>query len=611
MKSMRTKLSAIASGVALGVATMAAASAASAADQPALASAGPKSGAVFTGGATINGGASYLSTVPAADAVNLVAKIAPASADVGQTGSLVAVLDVPGVGQFNLLSGGIWVPFDASNVMPFATKTLTASEDITVLNGLIGADTNLTGLTLTAYVGYYTGGDLSTLTYTSSGAKVTIAEAPAAGCPAGTTANTVVSSFEGKPVCNIPTGAPITSDLHLTANNTYFFSGTVFIGDNTINTPDAEKVKLTIDAGTKILSEGNQSALVISRAGKIFANGTPTKPIIMTSAQDDGSLDAANARGLWGGLTLSGSAQINSQSGLADGEGSTGEYGGGANPNNEDSSGALTYVQIKYAGFPITAEDELNTLSLQAVGSGTIIDYLQAHNGADDGIEFYGGAVNAKHLVLTGNDDDATDWTLGWSGKLQHVIVDQTTSGDNCIEADNLSSNPTASPRSIPTISNYTCILSSGMKSNGHAYELKAGTGGNLSNMVIGGALDSSEGCIVMSTEATFTQSGDSIATLNGTLTLENSLVTSACAASVNGTGPAWTAAEWFAAQANTAGGTVDLGGPYGWANGSSINAAAHSIPSDSFFDQVDYIGAVKDESSDWTEGWVFTGYKN
>lgn len=610
MKSMRTKLSAIASGVALGVATMAATSAVSAADQPALAATGPKSGAVFTGGATINGGASFLTTVPAADAVDIVASIKPASTDVGQTGSLVAVLNVPGVGQFNLLSGGIWVPLDTANVMPFATKTLSATEEVTIVDDLIGADTNLTGLTLTAYVGYYTGNDLSTLTYTSAGAQVAIAEAPAAGCPTGTTANALVGTFEGKPVCDIPSGDPITTDLHLTANNIYFFNGTVFIGDNTIHTADADKVSLTIDAGTKILSEGSQSALVISRAGKIYANGTATKPIIMTSAQDDGTLDARNARGLWGGLTISGSAQLNSQSGLADGEGSTGEYGGGTSPNNADSSGALTYVQIKYAGFPITQDDELNTLALQGVGSGTIIDYVQAHNGADDGVEFYGGAVNAKHLVLTGNDDDAVDWTLGWSGKLQHVIVDQTTSGDNCIEADNLSSNPTATPRSIPTVSNFTCILSEGMKSNGHAFELKAGTGGNISNVVIGGTLDSTEGCVLIANEDTFTQSGASIATLNGTLTLENTLVTAACAAAMSGDGPAWTAAEWFAAQTSSASGSVDLGGPYSWANGTAINAATHSIPSDSFFDQVDYIGAVKDESSDWTEGWTFTGYQ-
>ncbi|MFN3162633.1 MAG: hypothetical protein ACE37N_03925 [Pseudohongiellaceae bacterium] len=605
MKSMRTKLSAIASGVALGVASMAV----TAADQPQLAATGPKAGAVFTGGATINGGASFLSTVPAADAVDLVATISPAAGDVGQSGSLVAVLDVPGVGLFNLLSGGIWVPFDGSTILPFATKTLSSSESVEVLDGLIGADTNLTGLTLTAYVGYYTGGDVSNITYTSAGAKVTISPAPAAGCPAGTAANTAVPTFEGKPVCNIPTGT-VTEDMHLTANNTYFFNGSVFFGDNTVNTPDADKVVLTIDAGTKILSEGSQSALVITRAGKIFANGTAAKPIVMTTSQDDGSLDAANARGLWGGLVLSGSAQLNSASGFSDGEGSTGEYGGGTNFNNADSSGALTYLQLKYAGFPITQDDELNTLSLQGVGSGTIIDYVQAHNGADDGVEFYGGAVNAKHLLLTGNDDDSIDWTLGWSGKVQHVIVEKTTGGDNCIEADNLSSGPTNTPRSQPTVSNLTCITSTGQSAAGHAFELKAGTGGNLSNVVVGGNLESTEGCVFIANEATFTQSGASIAALNGTLTLENTRVTDACGANLGGEGPAWTTAEWFAAQAGTSAGTVDLGGPYGWANGTAINAVPHSIPSDSFFDQVDYIGAVKDESSDWTESWSFTGYQ-
>jgi hypothetical protein len=56
--------------------------------------------------------------------------------------------------------------------------------------------------------------------------------------------------------------------------------------------------------------------------------------------------------------------------------------------------------------------------------------------------------------------------------------------------------------------------------------------------------------------------------------------------------------------------GEVDLGGKNGWANGSTLNAIPANIPSDSFFDQVDYIGAVKDDSSDWTEGWSFTGYK-
>ena len=598
MKATKTKLSAIASGVAMAIAS----AATQAAQPPAYSLTGPKTGAEILIGGTLNNRASYQAVMPAADSFDIVATIKPEAADVGKSGSLVVALEVEGVGTFNLLSGGIWVPLDLNNVQAYKTKTLTASEDITIIDNFIGTDTNLTGASLKAYVGYYTGGDISNITYNTTAASVAIATTPS-GCPAGTTENS--ATFEGKPVCNLPVGSPITTDMHLTANNSYFMNGTVFVGENDLNTPDAEKVKLTIDSGTKIISEGGQSALVINRGGKIFANGSAAKPIIMTSSQDDGTLDVLNARGLWGGLTLNGSATQNTANGFGQGEGSTGEYGGGSSPNDDDSSGAITYLQVKYAGFPITSENELNTISLQGVGRGTILDYIHSHNGADDGIEFYGGTVDAKHILITGQEDDALDWTNGWTGRLQHVVVKNTTSGDNCIEADNLGSNPTASPRSNPKISNLTCVTSLTQKSNGHAFELKAGTGMQLFNSVIGGELSSSEGCILIAGNETFTQSGTSAATLNGTLRMENSFITAACAAALSGSGT-FTAAEWFAAQAGSVSGTVDLGGPNGWTNGSAVNARTPNVPSDAFFDQVDHIGGVKDDTSDWTKGWSF-----
>lgn len=602
MNFKRSKLSLISSGIALGLAAMTA----QAADQPSLTAGGAQPTAMFSGGATINGGASFLTSVPASEPADLVATIKPAAADVGKMGGLVVILDVPGIGFFNLLSGGIWVPADLTNIQPYSTKMLSASEEVTILDDLIGADTNLAGLTLSAYVGYYTGGDLATLTFSSTPAAMAIATPPAAGCPTGTTLSAGIT-FEGKPVCNLPTGTPITQNMHLTANNSYFFSGTMFVGNNTVNTPDAEKVSLTIDPGVKILSEGGQSALVINRGGKIFANGTAAKPIVMTTAQDPASIDPLNARGLWGGLTINGSATLNSSSGFDDGEGSTGQYGGGTSPNDADSSGAITYLQVLYAGFPITADDELNTISLQGVGSGTIIDYVHSHNGADDGIEFYGGTVNAKHVLITGHDDDALDWTTGWSGKMQHVLVKSTTSGDNCIEADNLGANPLATPRSQPVISNLTCITSAGQVTSGHAFELKAGTGMNLSNSVIFGArpANPTEGCIRIDGEATFSQSGASAAALNGTLTMEHSRIPTACAADLQGAGT-FTTAEWFAAQTGSSAGAVELGGPDGWTNGLFVNAVSPVIPADAFFDKVDYIGAVKDDSTDWTKGWTF-----
>lgn len=606
MISNRIKLRAIASGVALGIAAMSA----QAATPPTLPTAGSQTQAVFTGGATINGGASYLSTVPAADAADLIVNIQPAPANVGQSGSIVVIASIPGMGLFMKLSGGIWIPWTAADpVQPAITKTLTADEQVKVLDGLIGSDTNLAGMTIQAFVGYYTGGDISNLTYTSAPASITIANAPAAGCPVNTTLLSG-TTFAGKPVCQLSGASRITTDTHLTANNSYFINGTVFVGSNT-PTENANKVKLTIDAGTTLFAPEGVNTLVIDRGGKIYANGSATKPIIMTSEVDVTGVDALNTRGKWGGLVINGRAQLNTQSGFDEGEGSTGQYGGGTTPVNTDDSGAVTYVQIKYAGFPITSENELNSIALQGVGSGTILDYIQVHNGADDAIEFYGGTVNAKHLLLTGTDDDALDWTTGYVGKLQHILIKQTSSGDNCVEADNLGSNPVATPRSIPTVSNLTCIGSSGVKSSGHAFELKAGTGMLMSNSIIGGTFPTGgEGCMLISGAQTFTNSGASIATLNGTLVMRDSLITTACAADLKeGSGAPWTTSNWYGAQSNSTTGAVDLGGPHGWANGSAINAIPANIPSDSFFDKVDYIGAVKDSSSDWTAGWSFTSF--
>ena len=103
----------------------------------------------------------------------------------------------------------------------------------------------------------------------------------------------------------------------------------------------------------------------------------------------------------------------------------------------------------------------------------------------------------------------------------------------------------------------------------------------------------------------TFSQSGASAATLNGTLKMDRSLISSQCAAALAGSGT-FTTAEWFAAQTGTTSGAVDLGGPNGWTNGTAINARVAATGLDSFFDSVDYIGGVKDDTSDWTKGWIF-----
>lgn len=601
MISNPINLRALVSGVALGISAMGA----HAATPPTLTTAGAQSQAVFTGGATINGGASFITTVPAADAADLIVNIQPAASNIGQTGSIVVIASIPGMGLFLKLSGGIWIPWKSTDpVQPAVTKTLSATESVKVLDGLIGTDTNLAGMSIQAYVGYYTGGNISNLTYTATPASITIANVPAAGCPTNTT-SVAGTTFRGKPVCRINTTARITTDTHLTANNSYLLTGTAFFGTNTA-TPNASKTKLTIDAGTYIFAPTGSHNLVIDKSAMIFANGSAAKPIIFTSELDNtvpgAGLDPVNSRSLWGGIAINGVARLNTASGLADGEGSTGQYGGGTSPNDDDSSGSMTYVQIKYAGVAFNELNELNTLSLQGVGRGTNLDYIHSHNGGDDAIEFYGGTVNAKHLLLTGQDDDALDWTAGYTGKVQFVI-NKSNAGESCIEADNLEANNDASPRSKPIVSNVTCIGVAGSENDSRGFIFKAGTGGDIRNAVIQNPF--AVGCVQIAGAPTFTSTGPTLQSLTGNLTLRSTRVDSACAFS-NGSGFLWNVSDWFVLQSGNSTGPVDLGGNQGWVNGSSINAVTPLTTTDPFFENVDYIGAVKDSTSDWTKGWTF-----
>ena len=172
MKKDLLKTSALATGVALALASMGA----HAATQPSLATAGAATTAKFSGGATVNDGASYLAEVPAEVAADLVATITPAAADVGKKGGIVVIAEVGNLGFFTKLSGGIWVPWDGASILPTVTKTLTASESVSVLDDLVGNDTSLAGLTIKAYVGYYTGDNaLSTITYTAAPMEMKIA----------------------------------------------------------------------------------------------------------------------------------------------------------------------------------------------------------------------------------------------------------------------------------------------------------------------------------------------------------------------------------------------------------------------------------------------------
>ena len=585
MKFKRTKMNAIASGVALGLAAMSV----QGADQPILTTGGSESSAVFSGGATINGGASFLSAVPADSAVDFLVTIKPAAADVGKTGNLVVILNVPGLGFFIQNSSGSFVPWtQADPIVAASTKTLAASEPLSLFTGLVGSAIGAMGYEVQAYVGYYTD-TIANLTYSSTPASFSIAATAPSTCPTNTTA--ISGTFKGKSVCVLR--GRIEDDTHLTSNFSYILDGAVFIGADEVS---GSKTKLTIDEGTYVFGQQGLNFLTIARNGQLHANGSAAKPVIFTYEGDDTA--TATTSGQWGGIILNGNAPLNVSGGSAEGEGSTGIYGG---PDSADSSGVLTYVQVKYAGQNITESNELNGIAFQGTGSGTIVDYVQVHNNSDDGIEFFGGTTNAKHIVLTGNEDDALDWTFGWSGKAQFVAIKQNTASEHCIEADNNGDDNDALPRSNPTISNLTCAGASGGGDAG--FRLREGTSAKISNVVMSAH---TAYCLDIDQTATFLNAGGSIAGLNGNLTLTNSRLVSGCPFSASD-GDNFSVADFFNAQSGSSLGEVDLTGTIGWMNGPILNAITPSIPADSFFDQVDYIGAVKDSNSDWTAGWTYS----
>lgn len=236
------------------------------------------------------------------------------------------------------------------------------------------------------------------------------------------------------------------SDVSFSADTVYYLDGAVFIGTNDGN----DDATLTIAAGTVVkgeTSQNNPGLLVIDRGGKIDAQGTKNNPIVFTSAAPEGE----RAPGDWGGLVINGWAPV--QGGTNTGEGSTGVYGGN---DADDSSGILKYVVVQFAGTLFTPENELNGIAFQGVGAGTEVSYIQVHQNADDGVEFFGGSVAVDHIVLTGNQDDSLDFDDGWTGSAQFVVIQQYPGNDYAIEGDGDAEDQIA-PAS-PVLANFTIV---------------------------------------------------------------------------------------------------------------------------------------------------------
>lgn len=224
--------------------------------------------------------------------------------------------------------------------------------------------------------------------------------------------------LEGVNVCVLD--PVIDANTTLTSDNVYLINNAnTFVGDGNLETgPSGSKnATLTIEAGTLILG-GLADALVVTRGSQIDAEGTAEKPIVFRSQR--WAKSGTEIRGSWGGLVLQGKA-FDFKGENVQGEGGV-EYYAGA--DNTDSSGTLKYVVITGAGYDIDGNgNELNALTLQGVGSGTTLSYIQVDETLDDGIEFFGGRANIDHIVMSDIGDDGFDIDNGWQGTANYGLV--------------------------------------------------------------------------------------------------------------------------------------------------------------------------------------------
>lgn len=253
----------------------------------------------------------------------------------------------------------------------------------------------------------------------------------------------------------------VADTVYWTANNTYVLDGLVYVDSAAV---------LHIEAGTVVKAKqppstaDNTSALIVARYGKIYAMGTAVRPIIFTAEADDVSNPndlGPDDRGLWGGVIILGNAEINTTSGIGQIEGIStleprGSYGGS---NDADNSGTMRYVSIRHGGFEIGSGNEINGLTLGAVGSATTIEYIEVFANLDDGYEWFGGTVNTKYLVSAFCGDDAFDFDEGWTGKNQFWFALQGADfAGRIAEQDGGTTPEDGLPFAIPLIYNATYI---------------------------------------------------------------------------------------------------------------------------------------------------------
>ena len=296
---------------------------------------------------------------------------------------------------------------------------------------------------------------------------------PAAGCPTisdpqGLTDGGTITGPTGTyRVCRLPSVVRVSTTLPKVAGLLYELNGRVNVGcDGGFTAPTAAaplstpltvgctgaqtsdtNVTLTLAAGTIVYGATGQSWLAVNRGNRISAVGTASQPIVFTSRDNVLGLNDDTSQGQWGGVVLMGRGVTTDCNAGAVGVGAANtcerDTEGSADParygGNDDSynAGRMSYVQIRYSGFVLGANRELQALTTEGVGTGTVLDHIQSHNSSDDGAEFFGGAFNMSHYIATGADDDSLDVDTGARVDLQYaMLLPRPGKGDALMEID-------------------------------------------------------------------------------------------------------------------------------------------------------------------------------
>ena len=417
----------------------------------------------------------------------------------------------------------------------------------------------------------------------------------------------------------VTVSAPVTTNTTWVNTKTYLVSGIVTVKNG---------ATLTIEPGTIVTgAAGSQppSALIVTRDGKLSAEGTKSRPIILTSAQPFGQ----RKRGDWGGLVMLGKAPINVGANTSGNTNAAGTFYieglnatddalyGGADANH--NCGSIAYVRVEYAGSILSPNNELNSFTFGACGKGTSAHHLQAIYGLDDSFEWFGGTMDAKYLVGGLGADDYVDFQLGWTGRLQYGLFYQSpdSRGNRGVEGDNSEYNNAATPVSNPTMYNLT-FIGSGQpgfdETNSPGIFLRRGARATMNNIAV---TNFYSGAVEFTDATTQAQMDAGNIVMNGFLAWNNNIGATG-ANTVAGQIPN-APTQAFALGTRAVGKAANfvisdpmLLRPFDYSDpdfrgrfGSPIFRAGWvSAPDDGFFDQTaTFIGGIGDD--DWTEEWT------